>query len=708
MVYWTGQSAVKDAKALAQETAERNSLVVKDFVNPILDQSRALAAIFEGALKNGHTIDRDNWDHYQLAMVERESSFLGVWTVFEPDALDGQDRQHANHNERHNETGRYQPYFFRTEDGIGSRPCSDPESALWYTMPRDTRQDYMTAPYSFEAGGEMVIGIDSCVPILVNGTFYGATGIDYEVTDFIDLARSITPFETGVAYIVADDGQFVGHPEDELVTRNIHEGFAPEVADRIMAAMRSGQPLEMELSTDQGDVYRLFVPIPVTDSQNWGFGIDIPMEMVLAHARAMAWRAFFIGTAVVVILAGVLFLLARSIAQPITRAAHLAETVGKGDLSLRLDANSTDETGVLARALNGMADGLEKKARLAQDIAANDLTGDVEVVSEKDVLGQALRKMAQNLNGVLGSVRNAALDVDSASSQVSSASDSLAQGSTEQAASLEEISSSLTEVTSQTRDNADHAAQASRKADGVRVSAAQGQTDMSAMVEAMGEVSQSSEAIARIIKVIDDIAFQTNLLALNAAVEAARAGKHGKGFAVVAEEVRDLAGRSAKAARETADLIEGSVDKVGHTNQVVTQAASSLDAVIQDVDGMATLVNSIAEASGEQSSALLEISRALQQVDSVTQSNTASAEETSAAAQELSSLATELNGVIALFRLKASTGAPKSVKPRKTVKTAPAPTPAPAPAPKKVPAPLDDWETGTCEEVIELSSGWGE
>ncbi|MEE8317900.1 MAG: methyl-accepting chemotaxis protein [Candidatus Omnitrophota bacterium] len=245
-------------------------------------------------------------------------------------------------------------------------------------------------------------------------------------------------------------------------------------------------------------------------------------------------------------------------------------------------------------------------------------------------------KVTDVIKKMIKSLTECSEQISSASGQISSSSQSLAQGSSEQASSLEETSSSMEEMASITRQNANNAEEAAKLVDMCSISAENGNKAVKDMNTSMEEINGSSKKIADIIKVIDGIAFQTNLLALNAAVEAARAGEHGKGFAVVAEEVRNLAQRSATAAKDTQTLIEDSVDKADNGAKIAGKCKEALEDIVKNVKKATDLTKEIKNASGEQSEGIAQVSNAVQQMDELTQRNAASAEETAAASEEMS------------------------------------------------------------------------
>ena len=370
-------------------------------------------------------------------------------------------------------------------------------------------------------------------------------------------------------------------------------------------------------------------------------------ETLSTSARA---SMLSLGSVAVLLGAFVAWIITRSITVPINAAVSVAETVASGDLSSHIVVNSNDETGRLLGALKAMND---------------------------------------SLLGVVAQVRHGTDAIATASSEIAAGNLDLSSRTEEQASSLEETASSMEELTSTVKQNADNARQANQLAKSASEVAVRGGSIVSQVVDTMGTINASSRKIVDIIGVIDGIAFQTNILALNAAVEAARAGEQGRGFAVVATEVRNLAHRSASAAKEIKELIAASVANVDTGSRLVNEAGQTMGDIVDSIVRVTDIMGEITSATHEQTIGIEQINMAIAQMDEVTQQNAALVEEAAAASQSMQEQAGELAHVVGFFKTGNHVASAPALTPVRATPAAPAiarPAARPAPARKAVAA----------------------
>ncbi len=320
----------------------------------------------------------------------------------------------------------------------------------------------------------------------------------------------------------------------------------------------------------------------------------------------------------------VAWMLTASITKPLSESLQLAETVASGDLRSTIDVEGSDEVAQLLIALKNMND---------------------------------------NLAATVGQVRTGTETITVAAQEIASGNADLSQRTESQASSLEETASSMEELTSTVKQNADNARQANQLVVSATNVAVKGGAVVGQVVETMGSIKDSSRKIVDIIGVIDGIAFQTNILALNAAVEAARAGEQGRGFAVVAAEVRNLAQRSASAAKEIKSLIGDSVDKVDQGSKLVDEAGKTMDEIVTSVQHVADIMSEITAASQEQSSGIEQVNLAITQMDEMTQQNAALVEQAAAAAESMEEQSVSLAQAVSVFKLNTGNAINASARP---------------------------------------------
>lgn len=509
---------------------------------------------------------------------------------------------------------------------------------------------YMTAYEPILDGSKNIIGI----------LYVGVLESDYQNPLLDNLAKQVVG-KTGYVSILNSNGDYVLSLNRLRDGENILEAkdasghfFIKDIID-IAPDMKNGETLIKYYTwKNTGETKARFKFAAYSYFPQWDW-IIMPNAYVddfqdsLVHMRNIILLVGIIAAVLGIIVS---WFFADSIARPLRKVAVMADTIARGDLDVqRLEVKRKDEIALLADSFAGMIDSFRYKAGVIETIASGDLTGNIEKTSEEDRLGQSLIDMNGSLNSLLREISLTVGEVNNGADHVSSAGQVLSQGAVEQASSLEEISAALNKINSQSRQNADHAMEASALARTAAANAEKGNGKMEQLMDAIGKIDQSSSDISKIVKVIDDIAFQINLLALNANVEAARAGKYGKGFAVVADEVRNLANRSAEAAKETTVMVEESGKNVREGKTAAEETAKQLSEILNGSVKVAEYLMEISRASTEQAEGVNDINAGLEQIDKVTQSNSSSAEESASAGEELAAQAAQLKGMLDQFRL---------------------------------------------------------
>ncbi len=353
-----------------------------------------------------------------------------------------------------------------------------------------------------------------------------------------------------------------------------------------------------------------------------------------------------------------------SVTVPVKIIEAAMKEMVKGNLSVTVDYNAGDEFGSMAESMGKVTKEVSAIVGDIERVLGAMADGDFTVhskaaeayVGDYQKIFHSMKKIKDTFNETLATLNRSASQVSSGSDQVSSGAQALSQGATEQASSVEELAASINDISNNINQSAQYAQDASNKSMQVGEKAGESNNRMHDMLQAMADINASSGEIGKIIKTIEDIAFQTNILALNAAVEAARAGAAGKGFAVVADEVRNLASKSAEASKNTAALIENSLQAVENGKRIADETAQSLEVVIADIQEASGMMDSVAKTSAEQAESISQITLGIDQISSVVQTNSATAEESAAASEELSGQAQILSELVRKFRLEGDGG----------------------------------------------------
>lgn len=524
---------------------------------------------------------------------------------------------------------------------------------------------FVSEPLISKITGELSIMV--ATPVYADGV-YGSdiAGVVYFVpreTFLNDIVSAIQVGENSRAYMLnKSGGTIVDITLDTITVQNIEKEAQSDPALKELAAihdeMRQGKTGFGSYTSEDNKMFAAYAPVEDTDG--WSIAVTAPQLDYLASTR----DAMVINIAVIVIaiLISIIIalILAFRISKPMKVCAERMKLLVEGNLEAPVPKiTSRDETGMLARSTASLVEGLrtviDDIGYLLNEMANQNL--DIHTEHEEVYVGSfrniliSMRNMKEELSGALRQVNHAAGEVSGASHQLSTSAQMLGQGTTEQASSVQELAARISVISEQVKDTAKGALEVRSQTHQTGEEVLLCNQKMQNLMEAMQRIQKSSDEIEKILKTIDDIAFQTNILSLNAAVEAARAGSAGKGFAVVAEEVRNLAGKSAEAAKNTSVLIENSTDAVHIGTEIAQNTAEVLSGVVNSIQDVVGTIDNIATVSNEQSEAVGQISEGINQISVVVQTNSATAEESAAASEQLSAEATCLKELVDQFTL---------------------------------------------------------
>jgi len=609
------KNAIKFATEMGTSKSHEISNQVKLYFEQPIESARNLVNTFN-SLRNAGNRDRRYYNEILKETVNKNDLFLAVWSMWEADALDGNDNKYKAVYP-FDEEGRYNITFYKDRGGIKVEPGkSSMYNEDFYTIAAKSQKEVINEPYYYSYTGnanDQYFETSIVIPIIENGRTIGVVGIDIDLKGLSKIIGSIKLYNTGFGVLISNNGLVSAYSNEKSIGKKFTDSF-DFVNEGIVSAIKNGSFKTNSVSSRSfgKELLTYISPIQVGRTATpWALCVVVPRSETLSDANNLLTKAITVALFGIFFLTLLIYFLADNFIKPILKAIDLAKQIAGGNLTSTIEVNRNDELGRLQDSLSTMQ--------------------------------STLTQLVDELQQASGSIAGASHQINSTAQQLSS-------GATELASSTEEVSSTMEQMVANIEQNTQNAIQT----DSIALIVAR---DAVKVKKASEESMVSIKYIADKIKIINDIAFQTNILALNAAVEAARAGEHGRGFAVVAAEVRKLAERSKVAADEINNLSNDSVT-------ITEESTGLLNNIIPQIEKTTLLIQEISSASKEQRSGAEQVNNAIQQLNDITQQNAAASEEMSSSAQQMTAQAEQLKELTSYFKIdnKVDLSASKGVK----------------------------------------------
>jgi methyl-accepting chemotaxis protein len=653
--------AEKQSEVILESVAKEHGSIAEVELEVGMDAARTLAQVMQGFQDTPINERRPDFSRMLKLVLESNPNFIGVWTCWEPNALDGMDAILAN-TEGHDESGRFIPYWNRSGDQISVVPLVDYTvlgAGDYYLLARDSGEEIITEPYAYEVGGKTIWMVSLVVPIKDSkGKVVGVAGVDVDTSHLQDLFGDIKAYQTGYGRLLSAKGMVVTHLDSTRIGK-VGGEFEGINGAEIFSAIKKGEVFSgIEYSASlKTDTLKVYAPVFIGNAKTpWMFSIAVPQEEPYQDVNTLITRTGIIGLIGILFVTGVIFFAATTITQPLVQITGMVKDIseGDGDLTQRLVATSQDEVGKLAGYFNEFVGKLQS---LIQKVAANT---------------QSVASASTELMAISEETKVGASESLNKSSSVAAAAEEMSANTVSVAAGMEQANTSLHAVATAVEEMTATIGEIARNSEKAHATTEQAAYQVDQFSLIMQGLGQSAQEIGKVTETITSISSQTNLLALNATIEAARAGAAGKGFAVVASEIKELALQTAAATseiKEKISTIQGStagavedIDKIVQVIRDVNEIVMSIAAAIQE---QATVTQDIAGNIAQASSGVRDANSRMAQT-SVVSGNMAkeiadvsssvgqmasASNQVQNSAMELSQLAEELNQLVAKFKV---------------------------------------------------------